>query len=64
MSMLMTPRHDGPELAKKASTVASRPERLIFIMGLDGYQPDSVRGDIWIDDLVINAQRVGCPAAQ
>ncbi|MEO8211862.1 MAG: hypothetical protein ABI560_01665, partial [Myxococcales bacterium] len=36
----------------------------VFIMGLDGFQPDTVPADFWIDDLVINSQRVGCPAAR
>jgi hypothetical protein len=35
-----------------------------FIMGLDGFQADSVRADFWIDDLVIHSQRVGCPPAR
>jgi hypothetical protein len=33
----------------------------LFIMGLDGFQSDSVLADFWIDDLVIHSQRVGCP---
>jgi hypothetical protein len=32
-----------------------------FIMGLDGFQADSVLADFWIDDLVVNSRRVGCP---
>jgi hypothetical protein len=36
----------------------------IFSMGLDGYQSDPVPADFWIDELVINSQRVGCPAAR
>ncbi len=35
----------------------------VLVMGLDGFQPDPVRADFWIDDLVVNSQRVGCPAA-
>jgi hypothetical protein len=34
----------------------------VFIMGLEGYQPDPVPADYWIDDVIINSQRVGCPA--
>jgi hypothetical protein len=33
----------------------------VLILGLDGFQSDSVRADFWIDDLVIGSQRVGCP---
>ena len=35
----------------------------VLVMGLDGFQPDPVRADFWIDDLVVDSQRVGCPAA-
>ena len=35
----------------------------VFIMGLEGYQPDPVLADFWIDDVIINSQRVGCPAS-
>ncbi|MFL5305767.1 MAG: hypothetical protein ACJ8F1_11160 [Polyangia bacterium] len=35
----------------------------VLVMGLDGFQPDAVRADFWIDDLVVDSQRVGCPAA-
>ncbi len=35
----------------------------VFIMGLEGYQPDPVPADYWIDDVIINSQRVGCPAS-
>ena len=34
----------------------------IFIMGLEGYQVDPIPADLWIDDVIINSQRVGCPA--
>ena len=34
----------------------------VFLMGLDGFQADSVRADFWIDDLVIHSQRIGCLA--
>lgn len=34
----------------------------VLVLGLDGFQSDSVRADFWIDDLVIHSQRVGCPA--
>jgi len=34
----------------------------VIVMGLDGFQPDPVRADFWIDDLIVNSQRVGCPA--
>ncbi|HEX6274883.1 MAG TPA: hypothetical protein VFZ53_17695 [Polyangiaceae bacterium] len=33
----------------------------VLILGLDGFQSDAVRGDFWIDDVVIASQRVGCP---
>lgn len=35
----------------------------VFIMGLEGYQPDPILADFWIDDVTINSQRVGCPAS-
>jgi len=35
----------------------------VLILGLEGYQPDAVLADFWIDDLVVNSQRVGCPSA-
>ena len=35
----------------------------IFIMGLEGYQPDPVPADFWIDDVIISSLRVGCPAS-
>lgn len=34
----------------------------VLILGLDGFQADSVRADFWIDELVIGSQRVGCPS--
>ncbi len=34
----------------------------VLILGLDGFQADSVKADFWIDDLVVHSQRVGCPA--
>ena len=34
----------------------------VFIMGLDGFQSDPVPADYWLDDVVINSQRVGCQA--
>ncbi len=36
----------------------------VFIMGLEGYQPDPILADYWIDDVFISSQRIGCqPAA-
>ena len=32
----------------------------LFMVGLDGFQPDDVRADFWIDDLAISSQRMGC----
>ncbi|MEO5770356.1 MAG: hypothetical protein ABIS92_18515 [Polyangia bacterium] len=34
----------------------------VFIMGLEGYQPDPIPADYWIDDVIISSQRVGCQA--
>jgi len=34
----------------------------VIVMGLDGFQPDPVPADFWIDDLIVHSQRVGCPA--
>jgi hypothetical protein len=34
----------------------------VFYMGLDGFQPDAVPADFWIDDLIVHSQRIGCPA--
>ena len=36
----------------------------VFIMGLEGYQPDPILADFWIDDVTIDSQRVGCPASR
>ena len=33
------------------------------VLGLFGYQADSVRADFWIDELTINSTRIGCPKA-
>ena len=32
----------------------------IFMLGLDGYQADPEPADLWIDDLLVTPQRVGC----
>jgi hypothetical protein len=32
----------------------------IFMLGLDGYQADPEPADLWIDDLSVTPQRVGC----
>lgn len=34
----------------------------VIVLGLDGFQPDPVRADFWIDDLIVHSQRAGCPA--
>jgi hypothetical protein len=34
----------------------------VFYMGLDGFQPDAIPADFWVDDLVVHSQRIGCPA--
>ena len=36
----------------------------VFIMGLEGYQPDPIPADYWIDDVIISSQRVGCQASR
>jgi hypothetical protein len=64
---------DGRELALAAAGSASHGMTTTswdpiaietLIMGLDGFQADSVRADFWIDELVIHSQRVGCPPAR
>lgn len=35
----------------------------LFMLGLDGFQADSQAADMWIDDLSVTPQRVGCMAA-
>jgi hypothetical protein len=35
----------------------------LFMLGLDGFQPDEQAADFWIDDLLVTPQRVGCEAA-
>jgi hypothetical protein len=35
----------------------------LFMLGLDGFQADSQAADLWIDDLSVTPQRVGCMAA-
>jgi hypothetical protein len=35
----------------------------IFMLGLDGYQADPEPADLWIDDLSVTPERVGCPDA-
>lgn len=32
-----------------------------FTIGLEGNQVDPVKGDYWLDDVIIAAQRIGCP---
>ncbi|MES1207337.1 MAG: hypothetical protein ABUS79_15475, partial [Pseudomonadota bacterium] len=32
-----------------------------FTIGLDGNQVDAVKGDFWIDDVIVAPSRVGCP---
>jgi hypothetical protein len=36
----------------------------LFMLGLDGFQADSQPADLWIDDLSVTSQRVGCKAAE
>jgi hypothetical protein len=33
----------------------------LFMLGLDGFQNDTLAADFWIDDLLITPERVGCP---
>lgn len=33
-----------------------------FTLGLEGNQVDAVKGDYWLDDVIIAPQRIGCPA--
>jgi hypothetical protein len=35
----------------------------LFMLGLDGFQADTQAADLWIDDLSVTPQRVGCKAA-
>ncbi|MFL5308500.1 MAG: hypothetical protein ACJ8F1_25030, partial [Polyangia bacterium] len=32
-----------------------------FTIGLDGNQADAVKGDFWLDDVIIASSRIGCP---
>ena len=34
----------------------------LFMLGLDGFQNDSLAADFWIDELLVTPERVGCPA--
>ena len=36
----------------------------LFMLGLDGFQADSQPADLWIDDLSVTSQRVGCKTAE
>jgi hypothetical protein len=31
-----------------------------FTLGLEGNQPDAVKGDFWLDDVAVASQRIGC----
>jgi hypothetical protein len=35
----------------------------LFMLGLDGFQADSQIADLWIDDLAVTTQRLGCKVA-